>query len=341
MAWLHTELRDEMRSFKIGGIALLLFAGSAAWAQEPVATVGIQNANVTGALEVSNGRALLVGNATVTARDHMADITLSRGGSVHVCATSGLHVTAGKGAAATAPLMLALDRGAVEVQMNGTTSDMVMTPDLRFTLAADGPMDLRLRVTKNGDTCVENRGGQAPVLHIADQFGGASYDLRAGQHVLFEHGDLREVVDRESSDCGCPPEPTPTEQTMTVADALIHPGATGSGDSTPTAKTAAEEHPFPAAVSAGLAPTAPTPPSPAGELHMQVAATLSSNGGPDSTTPAQPADSSGSTSKAATQASGTTASTPQAAPAATPAAPESKGLFHAMGRFFQRIFGAG
>src|SRR5580692_4876391 len=189
-----------------------------AWGQQPIGTVGVQNANIAGALEVDNGRAILVGNTTVTARDHTAEIELKRGG--------------------------------IEIQMAATTRDMVMTPDLRFTMRGDGPLDLQLRVTKNGDTCVENRGTQAPVLNIVDQFGESAYELKAGQHVLFEHASLKEVVDHESSSCGCPPEPT-----MTVADALLNPGNAGTPND---AKTAAELHPFPAAVSVGLAP-APIP----------------------------------------------------------------------------------
>ncbi|WP_433968771.1 hypothetical protein [Tunturiibacter gelidiferens] len=77
---------------------ILVFAigCEAAGAQQPIGTVGVQNANIAGALEVSNGRAILVGNTTVTARDHTAEIELKRGGTVRVCATSGLHVTSGQ-----------------------------------------------------------------------------------------------------------------------------------------------------------------------------------------------------------------------------------------------------
>src|SRR5271163_1117258 len=201
-------------------VEALLFAGSLmAQTQPPIGTVGVQDATVAGALEVTNGRAILVGNTTGTARDRTAEVDLSRGGTVLVCATSGLHVTAGKSADGTVPLMRALDRGAIEVQMAATTHDVVTTPDLRFTTLGDGPLDLQLRVTRNGDTCVENRGAKAPVLNVADQFGEASYQLRAGQHVLFEHGSLKEVVDHESSACGCPPEPT-----MSVADAVVSGG---------------------------------------------------------------------------------------------------------------------
>jgi hypothetical protein len=310
---------------------ILVFAigGGVGRAQQAIGTVGVQNANIAGALEVSNGRAILVGNTTVTARDRTAEIELKRGGTVRVCATSGLHVTSGQGAAGPQPLMLALDRGAIEVQMTATTHDIVMTPDLRFTMRGDGPLDLQLRVTRNGDTCVENRGAQAPVLNIADQFGEATYELKAGQHVLFEHGSLKEVVDHESSSCGCPPEPA-----ATVADALLNVGnPSTSGDAT---KTAAEQHPFPAAVSAGLAPVA-VPQAPTGDLHEQVSATLSSGEGTDSLAPAAAPDPKGTTGEAAT--SGTAQSTPP--PNSPPAATPRRGFAHAMGRFFRKIFGGG
>jgi hypothetical protein len=310
---------------------------SVACGQQTIGTVGVQDATVAGALVVSNGRAVLVGNTTVTAGDHTAEVSLSRGGKVLVCATSGLHVTAGTGVGGDMPLMLALDRGAIEVQTTATKRDSVMTPDLRFTLEGDGPLDLQLRVTRNGDTCVENRGAQAPVVHIADQFGEATYELHAGQHVLFEHGSLREVVDHESSSCGCPPEPT-----MSVADAILHSGTGGQTADASPAKIAEAEHPFPAAVSAGLATTAAVPQAPAGEIHTQVAATLSSNAAVDSVTAG---DATAATAAAAATAapSGSSAGSAGPSQAAAPVAtkPPSGGIFHAMGRFFRRIFGGG
>jgi hypothetical protein len=318
-------IKGEMRfrQFRIWWLSFLFAGLSIAQAQEqPIGTVGIQSASVAGALEVSNGRAVLVGNSTVTARDRTAEIELKRGGTVRVCATTGLHVTAGAGADGAAPLMLAIDRGAIEVQMQGTTRDVVTTPDLRFTMLGNGPLNLQLRVTRNGDTCVENRGATAPMLNIADQFGEGTYELKAGQHVLFEHGSLKEVVDHESSSCGCPPE-----STMSVADALV--SSPGGGDA---AKTAAEQHPFPAAVSAGLTP--PTVPSAsAGTTHTQVTAALNSGDGGD-TLAAIKASEDASTAAKVSAANGTG----QTAPAA---AKTSKNPFRAVGRFFKRIFGGG
>jgi hypothetical protein len=299
-------------------------------AQQPIGNVAVQDATIAGDLTVNNGRAILVANSTVTAKDHTADVTLNRGGSVHVCATSGLHITSGKSATGPTPLMLSLDRGAVEIQMAATTSDMIMTPDLRFGIGSNGPLDLKLRVTSNGDTCVENRGANAPTLTAADQFGESSYNLRPGQHVLFEHGSLKEVVDNESSPCGCPPASTPG---LSLADAALKAGGT---------KQAVEaQHPFPAAISNGLAPAASVPQAPEGAVHAQVATTLSYDANGSNSTSAPPA------SEAANEAGqmntpATMPISPRAAvePPAT-AAQHHSDVGHWIGHFFKRLFGRG
>ncbi|WP_348268206.1 nuclease [Edaphobacter sp. DSM 109919] len=297
-----------------------------AQAQQPIGNVAVQDAMVAGDLTVNNGRAVLVANTTVTAKDRTADVTLNRGGSIHVCATSGLHITSGKSATGPAPLMLSLDRGAIEVQMAATTSDVIMTPDLRFGIASNGPLDLRLRVTSNGDTCVENRGANAPILTGADQFGESSYDLRPGQHVLFEHGSLKEVVDNESSPCGCPP--APTAPGISLADAALAAGS--------PKQSAEAEHPFPAAISNGLAPVPSAPQAPPGVVHAQVATTLTYDANGEATD---------NTSSASTPGN-STAAVPAPAPppvvqprTAEPRHPSDVG--HWIGHFFKRLFGRG
>ncbi|MCU1318709.1 MAG: hypothetical protein JWP98_227 [Edaphobacter sp.] len=321
--------------------------------QQPIGSVGVQDATVAGALEVTNGRTVLVGNTTVTARDHAAEVALNRGGAVRVCATSGLHVTAGKTTISAMPLMLALDRGAIEVRMAATTSDVVMTPDLRFTMRSDAPLDLRLRVTKNGDTCVDNRGAKAPVLNVVDQFGEATYELQPGQHVLFEHGSLKEVVDHESSACGCPPEPL-----VSVADAGVTSANPAAAGSAVGGKPEAEQHPFPAAVSAGLTPPAAVPQAPAETVHAQISSTLSYNASgserPDSVTGGEAKG--GVTNEAGNESASSPATAPPlvsesttaaAPPVATaqapppPPAPPATDVVHSIGRFFKRLFGRG
>lgn len=186
-------------------------------AQQLIGYVNTRDANVTGASDVMDNHFVLTGSVGITAKDHTAPVTLSRGGTVNVCQTSVLHLTESREMTVAAPLLFSLDRGAVEIQMNAAASDAIMTPDLRFTVRNAGPLDLRVRVSRNGDTCVENRGPGAPTLAVSDPFGESMYEVPGGRHVLFEHGSLHEVVDHETTPCGCP-----DEKGMSVADAVLN-----------------------------------------------------------------------------------------------------------------------
>src|ERR1035437_1739996 len=253
-------------------------------AQQLIGYVNTHDAEITGASDVLDGQAVLTGSVSITAKDHTAPITLGRGGTARVCQTSVLHVTESREVTLAAPLLFSLDRGAIEILTNATPSDAIMTPDLRFTVRNSGPLDLRMRVARNGDTCVENRGPGAPTLAVSDPFGESMYELRAGQHVLFEHGSLHEVVDRESTPCGCP-----DPKGMSMADALLAAGPGASSGPTVAEQSAeqaaaeqaaaraailaANKHPFPDAISAGLAPVDEVPAVPPGETYVQIADT--------------------------------------------------------------------
>jgi hypothetical protein len=284
-------------------------------AQKSMGSVATTDAQVTGGLEVNGQRAHLISNASVTAYDHGAQIDLDRGGDVQVCATSAFHLLrSGSGDA----LLFALDRGAMQIRTMSSPQDAILTPDLRFTMLTPGPLDLRMRVTREGDTCVENRGDTAPVLQITESFGDATYHLAAGQHVLFEHGSVREVVDREQSNCGCPPS-TPT---MTVA-------ATSNATSVATPQQTAALNPFPTAQSADLAPSSamvPIAPPPGNATP----AALAYSAAPATPAPPAPAQTAPAQQHPAAVA---------VASAAPPTAPSDTHSFaHKIGRFFHRLF---
>jgi hypothetical protein len=305
-----------MRLVWLVGASMLVGAATQGYAQagaKPIGTVSTNDAVVTNAggaavVETSGGVAVLRGSSTVTAKDRTAAVRLERGGEIRVCQTSGLHV-------AESPddsLLMGLDRGAMEIQMKTKAGDVVMTPDLRFTVAEAGArLDLEMRVSTNGDTCVDNRGHRAPTLKITDAFGETNYELKAGQHVTFEHGSLREVVDKETVPCGCPP----AEKGVSLADAALAGGA-HKGPVTP--QQAAAAHPFPAAVSEGLASPPPPPAEAPGVTHVQVATTLEYD--PNA---AKPAENAGVNQ--------------DEAPAAQPA-PATKSSGGPLGAFFKRLF---
>jgi len=314
---------------------LAIFAAVAA-AQQPattsMGTVPTHDALVTGGLEVHGDTARLLTNDSITAYDHSADIALARGGNVLVCATSQFHLLH---SGTENSLLFGLDRGAIELHTDSAPQDVILTPDIRFTLEHPGHYNLRLRVTPNGDTCVDNAGANAPVLTLADPFSGASYRLIPGQHVLFEHGSLHEVVDNERSPCGCPPAPAPVQQVAS---------APAANPAQPTnSATAAAQHPFPAAASEGLAPT-PSPahvPEPAGQPQTQVSTTLSYDAAhpdakpPSTVEPPKPASTQTTTRSTAGSPTGTGENT-SATPPPTP--PGAHDVFHAIGHFFHKLF---
>ena len=346
-------------------MVLVLFGEAAAVAQEasPIGRVRVNDAQIAGALEVSGGEAVLHGAATVTARDRTAELRLERGGEVQVCQTSVLHVTMGPvRAGAPAPLLLGLDRGAMQVHTAVTSTDALITPDLRFTVERAGLLNLGIRVVPNGDTCVDNSGAGAPVLNVGEQLGGASYQLRPGQHVLFERGGVREVVDHETSPCGCPPVMPPE---------LL--AGTGGGGAVPGGgRPAGVEHPFPAAESEGLTAGAgaagTVPQAPTGQVHAQVGATLAyGEAGADDGTGMKTAEATGSGTSTGAVIPGASGSAPRAgsvtgaggrgpgtvgsdasgtanptAPVPTPPtirADDRGGVLRRLGRFFRNIFG--
>jgi hypothetical protein len=204
-------------------------------------------------------------------------------------------------------LLFGLDRGAVELRGQSEAQDVLLTPDIRFSVEAKGSYDLRVRVGREGDTCVENAGVGSPVLMLSEAFSPASYRVMPGQHVLFEHGSLREVVDNERTACGCP-----------AAEVPVVVGA----NATPAEKAEAE-HPFPTAASAGLTATAAGP-RPAGDVASTMTLRASPGGGMAATSEATP--------EAAT-------AVVAAAPPVTP--PGAHSIAHSIGRFFHRLFHPG
>ncbi len=294
---------------------LLAFGCCAAKAQqpEPIASVAADSVSLRGVLSIEHGRASVANNGEIIGGPQTSEISLERGGLLELCASTILHIArdaapAAGAKAGDAGLMFSLERGAIEAAYTPTAfSDVVLTPDLRVLISGPGTVNLKMRVNQQGDTCVDNAGENAPYVVASSLLSGGAYRVRPGQRVLFVHGSLDQVVDNEREPCGCPPS-VPQQ----VAGAK-----TGGPSSTP-ADTA-----FPTAVSEGLqpAPALPgTPVVPAGTAHAQVTATLSSSTPPGP--PPSPA-----------------AASPSASPGKPPAA--HTGFFHAIGRFFARVFGAG
>jgi hypothetical protein len=325
---------------------------------------------ISGDVRVANGDMDLGNGSTITAGGETLPIRLNRGGELKLCATTSLHLSRDRSiqAADASGLMLGLDRGAIEAHyQTGKYSDVLLTPDLRILISGPGEANLSVRVSRQGDTCIDNPGSNAPYITVTSQLEGGLYRVQPGQHVSFQHGSLREVVDTEREPCGCP-APVSVADAGTPSSHGAAPGQPVGGPSSTPTDTA-----FPLALSEGLAkaPLPPTTPVAApGEVHAQVAVPFRYNGDlptlsdiPGST-PGEAAAALPPPSAAAPAPVPSNMPAPVAPPAPPPGsrpapavaavpiqtaiarAPEhspgqpSRGFFHRVGRFFSRLFGA-
>jgi len=306
----------------------------------PIAYVSTAGVTVSGSLQVENGRASIGNNGTITAGDHAAVVMLTRGGELKVCGTTKVNLSRDTSVpAADAGLMIALDRGALEASYKpGKYSDVLLTPDLRILISGPGTTDLKIRVNKKGDTCVDNHGADAPYVTVTSQFEGGLYRVQANQRVLFEGGSLQKVVDNETEPCGCPAEAAPP---VVVASG----SAQDKGNVAPAKAEAA--NPFPLAQSEGLAPpesAATKPVVPVGQVHAEVQAPITYDAGktpnpevPGAAGKAPVDESSASSTMSATS---TPAEQTPGVPATSPPARKKQGgFFHSVGHFFARMFG--
>jgi hypothetical protein len=284
---------------------------------DPVAIVPIDAsdpsgaATVTGALEVTGGKAKIAAGGSITSGLRTTEVVLPHRGVLRVCASTTVKLAADmsvptieRPGGETPGLLMALDRGAVEMSFAttgsaGTNADVVLTPDFRILIAGPGSSELKVRLGEGGDTCVDNSGANAPYVVVTSLFDPGLYRVQPGQRVMFQHGSLSEVVDAEKEPCGCPPPPP--------------------------AQAAGNE--FPLAQSEGLAPTPAPAPAPAKPAANVAPLVYSAN----------------STPTASATAPATPAAAPASAQASSPAPPASEkkpGFFTRIGHFFKKIFGA-
>ena len=253
----------------------------------PIAIVPLDSADsknpdaavkVTGALEVSQGKAIIVASGTIASGSKTTEVVLPHRGILRVCAATTVKLAADSSVPAgeTPGLMMALDHGAVEASFaTGRNSDILLTPDFRILIGGPGAAEVKVRLGQQGDTCVDNAGAKAPDVLVSSVFDGGAYRVQAGQRVMFQHGSLREVVDQEKEPCGCPPAApqgnefplaqseglaalpkpsSPVAQSVTVPQAvepLVYKSAQPAVSSDPVASSAA-----PAAISIHNQPTA-------------------------------------------------------------------------------------
>lgn len=310
---------------------------------------------VSGAVTLTGSSTVLGNGSTVTAGKVTLPIHLTRGGTLDLCATTQLHLSQENNTAnPNSPLMLALDRGAIEAHYKiGKNSDVILTPDLRILLSGPGEANVQLRVSARGDTCVDNRGADAPYVTVSEQIGAGVYRVQPNQRVLFEHGSVRNVVDNEPEPCGCPPAPAisvaSAGKTAKPRERVAKPGEVSAVEKSGGPSSTPADTAFPLAVSEGLAPVpAVSPNSMPGVALSQVTSTLSyvaprqavPTGAPhDMATPESAATVATSPAPGFGPSVSDLPVTRAVLPEPAPKPPGKPGFFHKIGHFFAKIFG--
>jgi hypothetical protein len=168
-------------------------------------------AKVTGALEVSQNKAIIVASGAIASGSETTQVILPHRGVLRVCASTTVKLAADTSVPAgeIPGLMMAMDHGAIEASFaTGRNSDILLTPDFRILIGGPGAADVKVRLGQHGDTCVDNAGVNAPYVLVSSVFEGGAYRVQPGQRVMFERGSLHDVVDNEKEPCGCPPSVT-------------------------------------------------------------------------------------------------------------------------------------
>jgi hypothetical protein len=287
----------------------------------PIAIVPVDSStNVTGALQIAAGKAMIGASGSVTAGAKTAQVILPHRGVLRVCASTTVKLTSDTSVPAgeTPGLMMGLDRGALEASFaTGQNADVLQTPDFRILISGPGAAEVKIRLGEHGDTCVDNAGVGAPYVLVSGVFEGGVYRVQAGERVMFQHGSVHEVVTGEKEPCGCPPSTNPDAQ----------PGT----------------NEFPLAASEGLS-VAPPPITAVPQSERQGAGTLSK--APDAATTTMEHSAATLTPEQQEKAEQAQAApTPAAAPDQTPPAPQkpakkSRGFSARVWNFFRRLFGA-
>ena len=181
-------------------------SGSAA-AQQTLGELYAADASVKGSVVLAGSGTSVVSGSSIQAGAQPATLKLDRGGSLLVCEGTKLALTASQNGR---ELLFSLNSGNVELNYPlGAEADTLLTPDLRLLLPGPGTVHVAVRVTPQGDTCVQSLPWNASAIVVSETMGDATYQVKSDEAVLFKGGHLSEAS-RSKQNCGCPTSP-PTQ----------------------------------------------------------------------------------------------------------------------------------
>lgn len=176
-------------------------------AQQNIGELYATDASVKGSVILAGSGTSVLSGSQIAAGAQTATLKLERGGSVLVCPGTSLSVSSSQSGR---QLLFSVNSGNIELDYPiGSASDSLLTPDFRLLLPGPARIHVALRVTANGDTCVQSLPSNSSSLVVAEAMGDASYQVKQDEAVLFKGGRIQGATAAHQS-CGCP-APAPVQ----------------------------------------------------------------------------------------------------------------------------------
>jgi len=250
----------------LSAVLAVLAMQTTAVAQQSIGELYATDASVKGSVILAGSGTSVLSGSSIQAGAQAATLKLDRGGSVLVCEGTKLTVNVSQNGR---ELLFSLNTGNLELNYSlGTEADTLLTPDLRLMLPGPGTVHVAVRVTPQGDTCVQSLPWNVSAITLSETMGDATYQVKQDEAVVFKSGHLNEAS-HSRQNCGCqrslpvqvaqaPPPP---------AQAPTQPAAATPVAQSKSAETKAATQPQPTPTLAA-APLPATPP----EQHLAVEA---------------------------------------------------------------------
>ncbi len=194
--------------FLLTSALLLGVLSAAAWAQQSLGELYATDARVKGSVILAGSGTSVVSGSAIQAGAQAATLKLDRGGSLLVCPGTNLSLTASQNGRS---LLLSVSSGNLELDYPlGASADSLMTPDFRIVLPGPGRLHAAVRVTPQGDTCVQTLPSNSTAITVYEAMGDDTYQVKDDEAVLFRAGHIRGVLPANQT-CGCPAPPARTE----------------------------------------------------------------------------------------------------------------------------------
>ncbi len=181
---------------------VMLFLGVLqAAAQQNIGELYATDARVKGSVILAGSGTGVLSGSQIAAGTQTATLKLERGGSVLVCPGTSLSVSSSENGRR---LMFSVNSGNLEFDYPiGSSSDSLLTPDFRLLLPGPGRIHVALRISPNGDTCVQSLPMNGSALIVSEAIGDQSYQVKQDEAVLFKGGHIQGATPTRQS-CGCP-----------------------------------------------------------------------------------------------------------------------------------------